>query len=170
MKATLKDGNVSIDIHALVESLTDEDRELFAKYAVFSESLFTGVVNTLVTGVAWDDGWWMTGLDQKLRVKLMPLMPQIVQELVSGLLEENARRISAIKKHEDVLSRLLRAWPREVKCPQEDSYVHQDCLTFTQADAEAYLVKRLGDEWEAIKARSATDEEPSQCRGSTSHF
>lgn len=153
MKTTIDKGKLQIDIQELVENMTDSEREMFAKYAVFSSTLFSGVINTLVTGEAWDDGWWITGLDQQLRIKLIPLMPKIVSELVKGLLTQHARYAAAVKMHENMLLKLMQSWPRDSECPCEHScMLPTDRHVFTSDEADAYIAEKLGDEWQAIKA------------------
>lgn len=158
MKTFIKDGKMSVDIHDLFDSMTDEDRKVFCKFAVFSETLFEGIINTVVSGETWDDGWWIGGMDQRLRAKLIPLMPEIVREFVAGLLTEHARYAKAVKMHEDMLFRLMREWPNVDKCPAERSYMRpQENHFFTSDEAEAYIAKQLGDEWQAIKDRAAQE-------------
>ncbi len=158
MKTFIKDGKMSVDIHELFDAMSDEDRKVFCKFAVFSETLFEGIINTVVNGETWDDGWWIGGMDQRLRAKLIPLMPEIVREFVSGLLTENARYAKTIKMHESMLFRLMREWPNVEKCPVESSYMRpQENHYFNHGEAEAYIAKQLGDEWQAFKDRAAQE-------------
>lgn len=163
MKVTIKDGNLNIDVQELIQNLSDDDRKVFAQYAVFREQLFSGVVDTLVNGECFEDddglgGWWISGMTQTLRLKLLPLMPAIVVGLVEKLLEENSRRTSEVSKHKNILRVLLDAWPKNVERPVEWCYVRGDTRWMNATEAEEYIARQLGAEWEAIKARAAVEE------------
>lgn len=155
MKAKLENGQLTIDIHDLADSLPQEELERFAQHVVFNKKLFQGVIETLLQGCCWDGDWYIGELDQRLRLQLLPLMPDVMRELVAGLLTQNAYYVSALTKHESVLRVLLDHWPKEVKPPVDYSYQRGEYRSFDAKDAERYIAQRLGDEWEAIKKRHA---------------
>jgi len=160
MKAKLDNRQLTIDVHDLADSLSQEELEIFAQHVVFNEKLFQGVIETLLQGCCWDGDWYIGEMDQRLRLKLLPLMPDVMRELVAQLVTSNAKYASAVTKHESVLRVLLDHWPKEVQKPVDNSsYVRGEYRSFNSKDAEQYIAQRLGDEWEEIKQRHAEHEQ-----------
>jgi len=156
MKATLNGNCIQIDLHELAESMSDEDRAVLFQFAVYQEKLLQAVVETVVDGSAFNADWSIGGLPQKLRERLLPLLPTAVSELVRGL-KNDIRRLE--KRQEFVQSalwKLRRAWPATVP-PMPEGHDHYDYKPLTPAEAEEFLNRELGDVWHDIKAAHTGD-------------
>lgn len=141
MKATIdKDGKLTIDMSEVVESMSDEDKRTIAKYAVFNEVLLTGILEALVHGTMWladEDGPWWFGGDtfNKLRLQLLPLLPDITAEAVRRIDAE--LRATGIERDRwrDACWALERDWPEGRR--ERKLYEYRDPLT--KEEAAAYL-------------------------------
>jgi hypothetical protein len=157
MKAKIKDNQLTIDLHELADTLSDEDRKQFARFAVYQDTLLEAVVDTVVTGACFDDDWHTTSLTRRLREKLLPLMPDAMRELVTNLLEENSRLKSANDQYHDALFQLLwKYWPKHIaKEPAIDRYHYGRTEYLTLEQADQWLNSKLpAGEWERIKAEA----------------
>ncbi len=91
MKATIEKGLLKIDMGEIVEQMDEPDKVQFYRILAFQEQLMIAVCDTVATGMAFNDDceWWsMGGLADELREKLVPLMPDAVQEFVRSLIQE----------------------------------------------------------------------------------
>ena len=116
MKATIdSDGYLKIEAGAIVESMSESDLRTFSKYAVFQEVVLNGIVDALVDGHMWNDdpepAWWFGGdTFNKLRMKLVPLLPEITRKAVSYLEQELRRARSEMAAWRDASWKLEREW------------------------------------------------------------
>jgi hypothetical protein len=150
VKITINEKNaLEIDLWELADSLTDDQRELFAKFVVFRETLITGIVDTVVKGDAYEGGWWVGGMADELRLKLLRLMPVAMRELVGSLLEQRDTAKAKLEAAIDQLRRIERHWPQEVKeNPCRNPRRELCTCPWNRADVEAVLAESLGPNWQ----------------------
>lgn len=149
MKITINAKNaLEIDLWELSDSLTDEQRELFAKYVVFRETLITGIVDTIASGDAYEGGWWVGGMADKLRQKLLPIMPEAMQKLVKSLLQQRDDAKAEVEKYRTTLARLELHWPMEVPAIGPCSTPANCSCRWTDDMARSFLVTKLGENWQ----------------------
>jgi hypothetical protein len=156
VKAKIKDNQLTIDLHELADALSDEDRKHFAKFAVYQDTLLEAVVDTVVTGACFDDDWHSTTLTRRLREKLLPLMPDAMRELVTGLLEENSRLKSANDQYHDALFEAYwKHWPEHIPEPKQERNYHGRTKYLSKDEVDSWLNSKLpAGEWERIKAEA----------------
>jgi hypothetical protein len=139
-----KDGCLRIDAQSLVQSFPDAVLRDLAKYALFDELLIAGILEGLVDGQMWQDEeqapWWFTQETfTKLRLKLLPLLPEITAEAVRTL-EADAKRARAEKNRwHDAAWKLWHAWPDKATRPEHPSWAYEHQETMTRETAEAHL-------------------------------
>jgi hypothetical protein len=139
-----KDGYLKIDAQSLVQSLPDDVLRTVAKYALFDELLIGGICEGLANGLMWsedDEGaWWFCSETfTKLRLKLLPLLPEITAEAVRTL-ERDARREKAERQRwNDAAWKLWHAWPDRATRPEHPSWSYEHHETLTKEQAEAHL-------------------------------
>lgn len=146
MKADIdSDGYLRIDAQSLVQSFPDAVLRDVAKYALFNDLLLDGIVGALVDGHMWGDGeepWWFgSETFTKLRLRLLPLLPEITAEAVRHL-ERDARkeRTERVRWH-DAAWKLWHAWPDKATRPEHPSWAYEHQETMTKEQAEAHLRK-----------------------------
>jgi hypothetical protein len=150
MKPIIKDRMLQIDLEELIDGLDDKGRQLLARYSVFEEALLSAIVDTVVTGSAFEEGWYIGEMDQRLRLKLLPLLPDAYQELVRKLLQQRDSAKAERQKALDQLERAARHWPREVQPNQCTSTRPEYCYCpWTSAQLEKELAATLGENWKA---------------------
>lgn len=144
MKADIdKDGYLRVDAQSLVQAMPDKVLRDIAKYALFDELLLSAVVGALVDGLMWGDGeepWWFSSETfTKLRLQLLPLLPEITAEAVRHL-EIQARRSNAEKNRwHDAAWKLWHAWPDRATRPEMNSWAYEHHETMTKEQAEGHL-------------------------------
>ena len=158
MKATIRDGKLTLDMEELLASLSDDERRRFSQYAVFSESVMEAVVDTVAHGGCFDDYWYIGGLAQKLREKLLPLMPAAVIELVEGIAAERDRAVIQKDQYQTALYEALYHWPSDVRKPEalEHPWRSGNFTPLNKTQIDAWIGSKLPPgEWDAIKANFA---------------
>jgi hypothetical protein len=141
MKAMIDgDGYLKIECGSIIESLSESDLRTFAKYAVFQDHLLRGVVDAIVDSNMWvddDEGpWWFDSETfNRLRMKLIPLLPEIAAKAVQHLDVELRRARADAKEWREACWKLERDWPQEYRPPKPPEY-HQP---LTKEQARAYL-------------------------------
>lgn len=141
MKATIdKDGRLCIDMSELVHAMAEPDRRTLAKYAVFEEVLLEGLIGALVDGHMWsedDDGpWWHGGNTYtKLRLKLLPLLPEVTAEAVRHIEAEARRERASAVGWRDACFKLERLWRESEYPPERRENPYADPMTKEQAAA-----------------------------------
>lgn len=83
-----------VDLMALVDSMSPEDRLEFIRAVSFEERIFTGLCDAITNRHGWlwsDDGadWgWGNHTADRLRERLIPLMPEAAVHLIAEAREE----------------------------------------------------------------------------------
>lgn len=150
MKIEIKDGKLQIDVEDLASSLSTEDLKRFSQHAVFQDSIVAAVLETIVSGGCFDDGWYISGFAEQLRKKLLPLVPVAMQELVKKLLQERDEAKANRVKVLEILHRAERHWPREVEANECTSTNPYYChCPWKAEDVETFLAEQLGENWKA---------------------
>lgn len=145
-----KEHKIEIDLQELADSLTDEDRKLFFQSVVFQEQLLTAAVETVATGSCFDECWYVGGLADSLRVKLLAVVAEGMQELVHNLLRERDTAKEEARATRALLFRLERHWPQDVKPNLCRSESPEYCTcSWTQEQVEEFLTEKLGANWKS---------------------
>jgi hypothetical protein len=155
VKASIVGSELHIELAELHRELPPEVIKAFAQHAIFQDTLLEAVCDTVATGECFDGGWWSGELANRLRHRLLPLLPGAVQELCRDKIREAERLKSEARKLQSLLWELKRHWPSEATKPEwwDRRFEVGDSYPFTQADADAWLASKLGaDEWARIKA------------------
>lgn len=127
MKAQIdSEGFLKIECASLVEALSEADLRVLAKYAVFQDVLLRGVVDALVDGHMWEDdpepAWWMGGdTFNNLRLRLVPLLPEITIKAVQHLEAELRHAQNDAKEWRKACWGLQERWPRGTPTPEYES-------------------------------------------------
>lgn len=138
MKATIdQEGNLKIDMQAIIAALPESDLRMLAKYAVFQEHLLSGIIDALVDDQMWPDDaegpWWFGGdTFTKLRLKLVALLPEITAQAVRHVELEMRRARQTSNEWREACFRLLREWPEGPR-PEPWPYSNERSLTKDQA-------------------------------------
>lgn len=145
MKASIDDnGYLKIDAQSLVQAMPEAVLRDIAKYALFNELLLTGILEALVDGQMWQGEeqppWWF---DQdtftKLRLKLLPLLPEITAEAVRHI-ERRERQAKAEKDRWNAAAwKLWHAWPDRSTRPEMPSWAYEHHEAMTRDQAKAWL-------------------------------
>jgi len=127
VKATIDtDGNLKIEMQSIVESMSERDLRTLAKYAVFQEVLLKGVIDALVKNNMWTDddeepAWWFSSdTFNKMRLQLLPLLPEITVMAVQHLEREVRHAKGESNAWRDVCWKLERQW-RESQYPPDST-------------------------------------------------
>ena len=135
MKITIdNEGNFKFAVEDVISSLPEADLRVLSKYAVFQQTLLEGVVDALVEDHMWvdDDGeqpwWWGGDTFNNLRMKLLPLLPEMTVKAVRHL--ERETRTARVERDEwrALCYALQRNW---LECPvtSPPTWAHQHPLT-----------------------------------------
>lgn len=151
MKAAFKGSEFCVDLVDLAKDLPPELMKEFAQLAVFQETLMEAVVDTVVTGTCFE-GWYIGDMAQRLRTKLVPMLPDATRELVEKLIEQNERLSDRAKVLEERLQTLRFKWPEKVEA-QEFDYYHGEYRFWNRSQVDAYLKSQIPEsEWESFFA------------------
>lgn len=150
MKAVINEkGELAIDMGEVMERLPDESKRTIAKYAVFEEVLLDGVIGALVDSAMWssdDDGpWWhSTRTHERLRAKLLPLLPVVAAEAVRTIERDRRHTEASEKWYRDATRFLERRWPDRARLDEITAELKErrlDYPLFTREDAAKYLAE-----------------------------
>lgn len=120
MKVTVNEqGQLVIDVHTLVESMNDESRKQFYQHLAFQDTLMVAVVDTIANGVCFEGDWWSTGIENKMREKLLPLAGSNAVELFRKQLEKISSLEGKLSGMREKFTKLVAHWPSEVSKPNE---------------------------------------------------
>lgn len=160
MKADIdKDGYLRLDAQSLVQALPDKVLRDVAKYALFNTLLLDGVIGALVDGQMWgadeDPPWWFgSETFTALRLKLLPLLPDIMAEAVRHLEAEARKQRAERLRWHSAAWKLWHAWPDRATRPEHPAWQYEHHATMTKNEAKAYLdatEKRAADERDEIE-------------------
>ena len=95
--ATIKDGKLVICLPSLMETSSKEDRALLSRYAMLQDGILDDLVHCIIHGETADRDWWWGDHLQTIRMKLVPLLPVLSQEIIEHErnLRERAEKDSA---------------------------------------------------------------------------
>lgn len=108
MKTEIKDGKITIDVQALVDSMSEQDVASFFEHLVFEEKLLQCFVDMMTSNYVFDSGFHSTTYSSNERIKtlagtirekLMPLMPDAHRTQLLELIEaadRSARRYAEL--------------------------------------------------------------------------
>jgi hypothetical protein len=144
-------GTLEIDLHELVDHLSDDARTNLCRYLVADDMLFRAVLECVVDGRYHQDdadGEWWFGSDAvaALREKLLPLMDDVAIATIKALMTRAAREESLHRQYMDWAFKLYHAWPDVDRCPRPE--VPRDLPRYewaTNEDARALLEKAQSD-------------------------
>lgn len=159
MKVTIDDkGQLTLDCNELVESLDEKTLRTLSKFAVFQQTLLDGVVEALVDGQMFsndeENAWWYGGdTFQKLRLKVLELLPAISAEAVRHLVADALASRKERDAWKDACWMLEREWD-ENRRERERGYGYEYRRPMSKEDAAAYLQK-LEERLAAEKAKAA---------------
>jgi hypothetical protein len=96
---------IKIDlIKYVTENLTEDEKDYIRLCLAFDEQVLLVVCEVVVGGCVDPPGggapWWIGGMAEKLRERLIPLMPQVAQELVKDLVHDRDRERHTAKQWE----------------------------------------------------------------------
>ncbi|HSH44625.1 MAG TPA: hypothetical protein VK966_02145 [Longimicrobiales bacterium] len=97
VRAKLTTEALSLDLIGIVESMTPEDRLEFCRAVAFEQRIFDGLCDVVVHRHGWlwkdsDEAWgWGKYTADKMREKLIPLMPDAAVHLLANEKDKVAR-------------------------------------------------------------------------------
>lgn len=120
MKTKCEKGVVSFDACEFVESLDIEAKRAIARAIIADEDMFSALADQVATGSFFDNdkhplcddaGWWSIGDVTKLRLKLLPLMPEVTRELVRQLVRDRKQALALKEQRDEEYWEMWHAWP-----------------------------------------------------------
>jgi hypothetical protein len=151
VKAKVVEGNLVIELGALVESMGDKELAELAKTAIFEDHFLRGVCDALAKGEMFGGGeepawWWGGDMFTELRLRLRPLMPEITAAAVSHLEREMRQARAESAAWRNACWDLVRSWEAAARertaiedGPRRRDYPWEKALD--QADAAQYLAR-----------------------------
>src|SRR6185312_12957780 len=108
MKAKIEDGELKIDLVALVESLPMDERNNLARFLVADELLWRAVLDCVADPSRYaghyfkddaDGEWWFSHETVlQLREKLIPIMPEVARLAVEEALRQRNQAIADMRR------------------------------------------------------------------------
>ena len=145
MKASIDDdGYLKLDAQTFVQSLPDKVLRDLAKYALFDELVIKGIIGALVDGLMWDeDGeqpWWFASETfTRLRLQLLPLLPDVTAEAVRHMEVEAKRAKTEANRWHDAAWKLWHAFPDHSTRPEHPTWAYEHHATMTKEQAAEHL-------------------------------
>lgn len=117
MKLKIDGVTVGVNILDLVDALNQEAKTLLARALVAQKELFAGVLEAVAVGRYFTDDedgdWWFDAKTMlELREKLIPLMPQVTQDIVKEALQQRDNAEAEKDRYSRWAWQLFHAWPQ----------------------------------------------------------
>lgn len=127
MKITTEKGRASFDVAAFVEAMDDETRNEVARHIVSDQAVLETVAEAAANGCHFvemsnplhdERGYWSIGGVDKLRQKLIELMPEIARETVRDLLRKLDRAKASARNETENYWALYHSLPNGFRPPE----------------------------------------------------
>ena len=158
IRCSTQNGCLVVDVEDLLYGLDDDAMRLFAQTAIFEERVMAGIVSALVEGGMWEDWWWIGGgFMDRLRYKLAPQMPEILQELLTHIIQERDNAQAEADMYRQFLWYMVQAWngAKDKRIDIDHEWVYERRSEPNPAEVKAHILKFLGDhplpeEWQSV--------------------